>query len=196
MDKNFIGRKFGKLEVIKYVRTNEKRKTIYMCKCDCGNYKEIKRNSLVTGHTKSCGCMERKGNLKHGQRKTKLYGTWLNIKDRCNNPNNSHFKYYGKKGIQICTEWANDFSVFMEWSLSNGYSEGLTIERIDNNKGYEPSNCKWITTGEQARNRSITKLQNINGKEMSLAEIAREFNIKPSTIYSRYRRGKRNEDLL
>ena len=196
MDKEFIGRKFGKLEVIKYLYTNAKNKTIYLCKCECGNLKEVKRNSLVTGHTKSCGCIPKKGNLKHGQKRTKLYGLWLNIKDRCNNKNNSHFKYYGEKGIKMCEQWANDYSAFMKWALENGYVEGLSIERIDNNKGYEPSNCKWITKEEQARNRSYTKFQIINNKEMSLIEIAREFNIIPSTVYSRYRRGKRNEELL
>lgn len=196
MDKEFIGRRFGKLEVIKYLHTNAKGKTIYLCKCDCGNFKEVKRNSLVVGHTKSCGCLPKKGNLKHGQRRTKLYGLWLNIKDRCNNKNNSHFKYYGEKGIKMCEQWANDYSAFMKWALENGYVEGLSIERIDNNKGYEPSNCKWITKEEQARNRSYTKFQIINNKEMSLIEIAREFNIIPSTVYSRYRRGKRNEELL
>ena len=174
----------------------QKGKTIYLCKCDCGNFKEVKRNSLVVGHTKSCGCLPKKGNLKHGQRRTKLYGLWLNIKDRCNNKNNSHFKYYGEKGIKMCEQWANDYSAFMKWALENGYVEGLSIERIDNNKGYEPSNCKWITKEEQARNRSYTKFQIINNKEMSLIEIAREFNIIPSTVYSRYRRGKRNEELL
>lgn len=196
MDNEFIGMKFGKLEVIKYLYTNEKRKTIYLCKCECGNLKEIKRNSLVSGHTKSCGCIKKTGNLKHGQRNTKLYGTWLNIKDRCNNKNNSHFKYYGKKGIKMCDEWTNDFATFMKWALENGYVEGLSIERIDNNKGYNPNNCKWIAKEKQARNRSSTKFQIINEKKMSLIEISKKFNIKPSTIYARYRRGKRNEELL
>ena len=196
MDNNFIGRRFGKLVVVKYLYTNKIGKTIYLCKCDCGNFKEVKRNCLVVGHTKSCGCLPRKGNFKHGQRRTRLYSTWLNIKDRCNNKNNSHFKYYGEKGIKMCDEWANDFLSFKNWAVENGYVEGLSIERIDNNKGYDPNNCKWIPTKEQARNRSNVKFQIINGEKMSLSEIAIKYNVNPSTIYGRYRRGKRNEELI
>lgn len=195
-----IGKRFGRLIVLEKAEKAENGKTQYKCKCDCGNIAIVKRNSLVSNHTKSCGCLAKECKktiaLKHGKRNTRLYGIWLGMKDRCNNKKNKRFDNYGEKGIKVCEEWSSNFEKFYNWSCENGYSEELSIERIDIKKDYCPENCKWITMKEQARNKSTTKFQIINGKEYSLAEISREFGIKQSTVYSRYRRGKRNEELL
>jgi hypothetical protein len=204
MNKNdIIGKRFGKLLVIEfagYVETGikeVKRRSIYKCKCDCGNFPIVKRNSLVTGHTKSCGCLdENKGKnlLKHGLKKHTLYGLWLNMKDRCNNPNNSHFKYYGSKNIKVCDEWQSDFVSFYDWAIDNGWEKGLSIERIDINKNYCPENCKWIPLKEQSKNRSMNIYVTIGNETKCIKEWCDNFNLKPSTVYSRIRRGWNEKD--
>jgi len=98
---------------------------------------------------KSCGCYI---NVKHKGSYTRLYNTWAMMKQRCLNPNVKQFKNYGGRGIIICPEWTNDYIAFRDWSLSNGYKEGLQINRINNDGNYEPSNCRWITNGENLRN--------------------------------------------
>ena len=191
---NIIGEKFGKLTVLEDAgfTTTGARKKIFKCICDCGKIVIVKRNSLISGHTKSCGCLEietkKTNNLKHGLRHHPLYTTWLNIKDRCNNPNNTHYKNYGKRGIKICKDWSDDFKSFYDWAINNGYKEGLSIERLDVNKGYSPDNCSWIPFNEQERNKTTTKLFIYNNKEYTIPELAKLFNKHEQTLYSYYHR--------
>ena len=189
--KDLTNQVFGRLTVIEFAGFGSSHKTLWKCKCECGNEITVKSNSLVTGHTRSCGCLEietkKKNNLKHGLRNDPLYPTWLNMRDRCNNPNNSHYKYYGKKGICLCEEW-DDFKNFYNWAYSNGYVKGLTIERIDINSNYCPENCKWISMKDQARNKSNTLHVEFGGKMITIPEISEITGIKTSTLYSRVRR--------
>ena len=113
----------------------------------------ILSNHLKSGKIKSCGCLNKQGNPKHGLRYTRLYRIWINMKTRCYNKNTNRYKDYGARGITICNEWRNDFMSFYNWSMNNGYDENLTIDRINNDKNYEPSNCRWITVKEQNRNK-------------------------------------------
>lgn len=126
---------------------------------------------------------------KHGLSHTKLYKVWLTMKQRCNNPNCRGYKWYGKKGISICTAWENDFKAFYEWSILNGYKDGLTIDRIDPNKNYSPDNCRFITMSAQQRNRSSCKYISYKGETMSVQEWAEKLNITPSTLRSRFNKG-------
>jgi len=193
MQGSIIGKRFGRLIVLQYVGVATNHKSIFECVCDCGKHIVVKRNSLVTDHTKSCGCLYEEAiqvnALKHGLRNHALYHTWLNIKDRCGNPNNSHYKYYGGKGIKVCSEWANDFKKFYDWSLSVGWVKGLSIERNNNSKGYEPSNCRYIPLIEQCKNKTSNIMITINNETKYLAEWCLETGVNPSTAYSRINRG-------
>lgn len=189
--KDITGIRFGRLTVIEKagVKGAGKRgsKSLWLCKCDCGNEKVILRNSLVSGITKSCGCLGRENkrtmHLKHGMAKTRLWNIWCGIKDRCNRPNNQDYGRYGGRGISICDEWKNDFQSFHDWSMKNGYREDLTIDRIDNDGNYCPDNCRWVTRKEQTRNRSITRT-------IPLARIAEIDCITYQEAYDKYVRGK------
>lgn len=116
--------------------------------------------------------------------KTRLYNTWSNMKDRCKNPNSKYFSRYGGRGISVCDDW-EDFERFMEWATTNGYTDEMTIDRIDNDGNYCPENCRWITMKEQENNRSNNRLFTLNGKTQSLALWCDEFNQSYKTVYKR-----------
>lgn len=191
---DIIGKKFGKLTVLKFLGFI-KTKSIYECLCDCGNIKIVKRNSLVSEHTKSCGCLE-KGRKTHGKRHTNLYNRWLNMKDRCNNENNSHFKYYGGKNIKLCEKWENNFMAFHDWAINNGYKKHLSIERKNNDLGYSEENCEWIPKEMQSKNKTNNIIIDFNGERMLLIDFAIKHNMVPSSVYGRYAKGKRGEELI
>lgn len=155
---DLTGERFGRLTVVS--RNGSKgNSATWNCKCDCGNDCVITHRELVSGDTKSCGCIrkERNNNTKHGQRWTRLYGVWSGMKQRCSNPNNHAYRYYGAKGVCTCEEWQKDFMVFYDWAMSNGYRKNLTIDRINPFGNYEPSNCRWISLSEQAKNKRNSK---------------------------------------
>lgn len=185
--KDLTGIRFGRLIVLNKagVKNVGKRgsKSQWLCKCDCGNEKIVLRNSLVSGNTHSCGCMEKETkktmHLKHGMAKSRIWNIWCGMKDRCSRPQNEDYPRYGGRGITICDEWKDDFQEFYDWSMDNGYSDDLTIDRLDNNGNYEPNNCRWATRKEQTRNRSITK-------KISIAEIAEIDGISYQEAYNKY----------
>ena len=159
---DLTGKRFGRLTVIKRVANNANNKVMWLCKCDCGNEATVIGSRLYTGKTKSCGCLIRettiKRSTKHGYGATHkhLYATRLNMINRCNNPKNKDYGYYGGRGIKVCPEWTdkeNGVAAFCGWALANGYAEGLTIDRIDVNGDYSPDNCRWVTMAVQCTNR-------------------------------------------
>lgn len=158
MRRDITGDRFGHLEVVeKTDKRDASGHSYYKCKCDCGNIKLIARTHLVSGKTISCGCHKNqettKRNTTHNLSKTRLFGIWMGVKKRCYNPHCKSFKYYGARGISVDALWLEDFKNFYDWSMNNGYKENLTIERINVNGNYEPSNCTWIPFAEQAKNR-------------------------------------------
>lgn len=127
--------------------------------------------------------------MKHGKYNTRLYRIWSRMKTRCYNKKYEHFKHYGGRGIKVCDEWLNDFMSFYDWSMSNGYKDNLTIDRIDVNGNYEPSNCRWLTNEEQQNNKRRNIRLTYNGKTQTITQWARELGIKRELIERRHRRG-------
>lgn len=185
--KDISGQKFGRLTALYRLR-NTKRKTYWLCVCDCGNFKEVRYDMLQNGHTRSCNCLYKKSNAIHGMYNTRLYNTWKNIKSRCYYNKNISYKNYGMRGIKVCNEWKDNFQAFYELSMNNGYKENLEIDRIDVNGSYEPDNCRWITHKEQQRNRRDTIKYTINGETHWLKEWCNIYGIKYNTVRSRLKR--------
>lgn len=111
------------------------------------------------------------------------------MKNRCLKPSTTHFEHYGGRGITICDEWANDYSLFKQWAESNGYDDSLTIDRIDNDLGYSPSNCRWVTSVAQTNNRRSNVVYEYNGERHNVTEWANIFGIKPKTVFQRLYNG-------
>ncbi|GHV06419.1 hypothetical protein FACS1894217_05060 [Clostridia bacterium] len=128
-------------------------------------------------------------NTRHGLSKTRLYKIYVNMKSRCYNPKSTRFYSWGGKGITICNDWLEDFKKFYDWSMQNGYSEDLTIDRIDSDKGYSPENCRWVTVKEQSNNTCKNHQYTFNGETLNSCEIAAKYNLKRTTFEERIRRG-------
>jgi hypothetical protein len=172
---NIIGVKFNKLTVIKeHEKKNSSKDCLYECLCDCGNIKITTSGALRNNLTQSCGCYN--SNIKHGDWNLRIRRIWVNMKKRCCNINNPQYLHYGGRGIFICDEWLNYF-VFKQWSYENGYNDFLTIERLDNNMGYSPKNCKWATYKEQANNKRSNHFITHNGKTKTISQWADFYNI-------------------
>lgn len=188
---DLTGQKFGRLTVIKRAENKGTRAT-WLCKCDCGNELIVVGKNLRTGNTKSCGCYQqdiaREAQTKHKGSNTRLYGVWACMIQRCSNPNNCSYKRYGARGIKVYEEWF-DFVVFQNWALQNGYADNLSIDRIDVNGNYEPSNCRWATQKEQCQNTRKNHNITINGETHCINEWARIYNIKREIIKDRILRG-------
>lgn len=132
----------------------------------------------------------------HGLSKDKFYQVWNGIKQRCYNVNNKNYHNYGGRGITVCDEWYNNFQAFYDWSMENGYYDGLQIDRIDNNKGYSPDNCRWVDRYANNNNRRNNILFTYNNKTQSLSAWCRELNISYKSCMTRYYRGHTIEECL
>lgn len=196
---DLTNKRFGRLTAIKFAYSKKDSNGVpvryWVCKCDCGNTLITRVASLRSGSTKSCGCLHTdkliERNYKHGLSDSTLYNSWSNMKERCLNPNHPKYMYYGGRGITVCEDWL-DFEIFKKWALSNGFKDEkkrvrnrLSLDRINVNGNYEPSNCRWATDSQQANNKRITKRYFFQGKSLTIREWANETGISYHTLYSR-----------
>ena len=198
-DPSWVGKKFGRLTVIVFrkVKSGENTSWRWDCKCECGNIVTgLKPSSVRSGSTKSCGCLKMEQNSKnlwekrrkHGKTDTRIYGIWSHMRSRCKNANNKAYKNYGGRGICVCEEWENDFENFYNWAINNGYSENLTIERKDVNKGYSPDNCCWISLSDQAKNKRNIRYVELDGEKIPLKEACDRIGLPYKAIHLRITR--------
>ncbi len=197
--KDLTGQRFGRLTVLEFV-PRKGRHSYWLCRCDCGNEKVICGESLLKGTTTSCSCKQREivrtRSVTHGLTDTRLYNSWCSMKARCYNHKNKEYNRYGGRGITICAEWKNNFKTFYDWAMANGYSDDLSIDRIDVNGNYEPANCCWATDMEQAGNRRSNVYVEYQGELMCFAEAARRSGLNQGTLKDRYYRNDRGERLF
>lgn len=198
----YIGARFGRLVVKSIYNVTDSGETIYECDCDCGNTCRVTQTSLNTGKTKSCGCLRRETAAEigynhkiHGDKGTKLYNTWGALKSRCNNPDDQNYKNYGGRGITVCPEWDSpDGYIQFKADMYDSYLEALeaynlygqeyklSIDRIDNNKGYSKDNCRWVTNKEQSNNRRTNRVISYYGKDYTATELYEKFILSNSNM--------------
>lgn len=195
---DLTGMQFGRWTVLSedepvfYGRT---RVRYWLCRCECGTVRRVKEESLKRGKSSSCGCyhsdvMRGSGKWKttHGQTYTRLYRIYRHMINRCTNPNDIRYDKYGGRGISVCDEWST-FEEFYKWAVSAGYRDDLSIDRIDNNKGYYPDNCRWATNSIQANNKSNVIMLEYGGKKQSIAAWANELGIPYKKLHKRIYNG-------
>ena len=196
---DLFGKRFGRLTVQNEYKV-ENGKVYFWCKCDCGNSLYVLGTYLRNGNTKSCGCLEKekfhKLITKHNKCYTRIYRIYHGMITRCFNKNAPQYKGYGMQGITVCDKWKNSFEEFYKWSMENGYSDSLTIDRINVFGNYEPSNCRWISKREQQFNKKNTKYITVNGSTKNAYEWEKITGIKAEIIDNRVRKGKSGNDLF
>jgi hypothetical protein len=199
---DLTNQRFGQLEVIMLAEIRKKR-SYWLCQCDCGNKKVVRSDALISYKTISCGCFKKQqdkinlsANHKDNQTKERLYHIWSAMCQRCGNENNHSYENYGGRGIFVCDEWRSDYRNFREWAEKNGYRENLTIERIDVNSNYCPENCCWIPFNRQERNQRRTIRVTIDGVTQPLIDLAEQYGLNPGTVRKRYHSGYRQKEYL
>ena len=188
------GKKFGMWTVLERAeKKSENNKGLWKCLCECGKIGYVNSYNLIHKKSLSCGCIQKKVTIErlttHNLTNTKLYRIYFDMKRRCYNPNNKRYKDYGGRGISICDEWKNDFMSFYNWSIENNYKEGLSIDRINVNGNYEPSNCRWATKKQQSNNKRNSIFFEFLGIKKTLKEWTDFMNWNYQKYYGRYSRG-------
>lgn len=187
--KDLTGKRFGRLVVQKQAGQTKHRNKTWVCKCDCGKTVTVAGGHLTSGHTKSCGCLAMEIRIKSAERhgyttggKPRTFIIWNDMKARCLNPKSISYKSYGARGIKVCEEWM-EFKNFHEWAISHGYNDNLTIDRIDNNKGYSPENCRWIPARENKIRQRRTRFIQIGTEVNSISGWCKKTGISKTIAY-------------
>lgn len=173
---NLTGRRFSRLVALQPSGARRQRSIEWECMCDCGTLTKVASSKLVSGETRSCGCIRAEIHTTHAMSSTLEYRIWSQMKERCYNPNNSRWPTHGRRGIKVCDRWRNSFENFIA-DMGARQSQGLSIERLDNDGDYTPQNCIWATSQQQAENRGTTRLIEIDGKRQSLKAWCREVGV-------------------
>lgn len=202
---NLSGHRYGMLAVESFHGWTKSRNAIWRCICDCGNTAMVAAGDLRKKRkngrhgTMSCGCLRKtapaKANKRHGMFGTRLYNIWGGMIARCGNDNHRSAHNYKHRGISVCEEW-RCFEPFMNWALTNGYQDDLTIERTDNNRGYSPGNCKFITMFDQQSNKRSNVALEAEGRVQTKAQWCKELKIDRGTLDSRLKSGWSIQDAL
>lgn len=182
---DLTGKRFNKLVVLHRVENGKGDKSRWKCVCDCGNETTVSGINLKTGAVKSCGCLRHMKHNTHHLSNTRLYRIWNAMKNRCYLKTHHAYSYYGARGITVCDEWKDSFESFYDWAISNGYSENLTIDRINNSEGYYPGNCKWVTREEQVNNRRSCIRITYNGETKNLMQWCKLLDLPYKLINQR-----------
>ena len=185
---SLIGKKFNMLTIVSHKKKGKYNVNYFVCKCDCGNTTEIRISHLFHDNQISCGCIKTK--YENSQIGEAIYDTWNRMMHRCYDIKHHKYPRYGARGIKLCEEWKNNYDTFYNWAINNGFQLGLSIDRINNDGNYEPSNCRWATRKQQMRNTSRNRYITYKGETRSLAEWCEIFNIRYGTASSRLHRGK------
>lgn len=192
IDYSIIGQRFGRLTVVDFDHMGSYHKSYWLCRCDCGNSTVVPRLNLVTGTSTSCGCNRairaKECKTTHGMSRTPLHGIWCHIRQRCRNENDHAYPYYGARGIDVCDEW-DEFENFYDWAINNGYEAGLSIDRKNNNEGYNPENCRWADRITQCNNRRTSRYITYNDITHTMAEWSRLLNVNYDIFKKRMNRG-------
>ena len=192
---DLTGRKIGHYTVLEKCERIPNKHLYWLCRCDCGNIRKVDHYNLIKGKGTSCGCYRNKlvskRMSKHNMTNTRIHHIWCGMRARCNNPNNHAYKDYGGRGIKVCKEWQDDFINFYNWAIANGYEEtekywDCTIERIDVDGNYEPSNCTFKSAKGQANNRRSNILIEYKGEQHTLLEWCEILGLEYRTILNRY----------
>ncbi len=194
---DLTGQRFGRLVVEARVEDRKKHKYWY-CLCDCGVYTIVSHGNLRNGHTRSCGCLVRDtmGDVSrsHGLSKTPIYRHWAKMNYRCNNPSATQYRHYGGRGIQICERWQSFENFYAD--MGDSFKPGLTLDRIDNDGNYEPSNCRWADQQTQCRHRRNSRVLTVNGITACLTELAEYFGTNVQTARMRSVKGWSDEEII
>lgn len=190
---DIAGKTYGMLTAIRKSHQNTEHRWAWLCLCECGGFTTAFKNQLDLGGKKSCGCLVSRPNLTHGRRSHKNYSSWKSMLGRCLNAGNQDYALYGGRGIGVCERWRdiNNFIADM-----GEKPDGLSIDRINNEGNYEPGNCRWATTAQQADNTRNTIYLSLNGSRKTLTEWAREMGTPRQTMYMRYYRGASVEAII
>lgn len=191
---DITGQRFGRLVALeKVATTGSTTNACWRCVCDCGKEAVVKGVLLRKGEVRSCGCykadLNRQQLTKHGKCNTRLAHIWYQMKERCYCKTSTNYKNYGGRGISVCNEWLQDFQAFYDWAMANGYSDDLTIDRINNDGNYEPSNCRWVNAKIQAENRRSSKEFCVGGIKFLISQSQELFGINPKTVWNRLYKG-------
>lgn len=188
-----VGKRFGRLTVVSQAPILSWKNRRWHCVCDCGNRIAVAGGDLRNGRSQSCGCLRQERITTHGMSRTPIYKAWAGMLSRCNNPGSTYYHYYGGRGITVCERW----QTFENFHADMGdRPKGLSLDRIDNDKGYSPENCRWATSRQQCQNRSNNVELTLNGKTQCVSEWSRELGIGTQTLYERIWRGWSDEDTL
>ena len=186
------GQKFGRLTILHREANSRHGKTRWLCRCDCGTQKIVLAATLLRGESRSCGCLLKRGAVKHGMSGTPTYRIWKAMRVRCHNPRQASYPRYGGRGITVCQRW-NDFANFL--ADMGERPPGCSIDRINNDGNYEPGNCRWASPQTQADNSRRPTMLTFDGKTMSLSAWARHLGINVTTLLERLEKWPREEAL-